>query len=120
MSISSIDRYIRTATVHSKRLFADSITPKQVLSRSPRMEIVFTESSKYLESDALERQNGDSGERSLMNMFIKEKRENEKDEEDMRQEEDNGRGNGKWHDAVRSEGSYTSLFPLFELIIPAR
>lgn len=84
------------------------------------MEIVFTESSKYLESDALERQNEDSGERSLMNMFIKEKRENEKDQEDMRQEEDNGRGNGKWHDAVRSEGSYTSLFPLFELIIPAR
>lgn len=35
MSISSIDRCIRTATVHSKRLFADSITPKQVLSRSP-------------------------------------------------------------------------------------
>lgn len=120
MSISSIDRYIRTATVHSKRLFADSITPKQVLSRSPRMEIVFTESSKYLESNTLERQNEDSGERSLMNMFIKEKRENEKDQEDMRQEEDNGRGNGKWHDAVRSEGSYTSLFPLFELIIPAR
>lgn len=84
------------------------------------MEIVFTESSKYFESDALERQNEDSGERSLMNMFIKEKRENEKDQEDMRQEEDNGRGNGKWHDAVRSEGSYTSLFPLFELIIPAR
>lgn len=110
MSISSIDRHIRTATVHSKRLFADSITPKQVLSRSPRMEIVFTESSKYLESGALERQNEDSGERSLMNMFIKEKRENEKDQEDMRQEEDNGRGNGIWHDAVRSEGSYTSSF----------
>lgn len=34
----------------------------------------------------------------------------EKNEEDMREEEDNGRGNGKWHDAMRSEGSYTSLF----------
>jgi len=28
----------------------------------------------------------------------------------VREEDDNGRGNGKWHDAVRSEGSYTSLF----------
>lgn len=122
MSISSIDRCIRI----QRQCIANAYSPIQSLLNKfylvrPRMEIVFTESSeKYLESDALERQNEDSGERSLMNMFIKEKRENEKDQEDMRQEEDNGRGNGKWHDAVRSEGSYTSLFPLFELIIPAR
>lgn len=61
------------------------------------------------------------GKRKPNEQVIKDKRKNEeKAEEDMREEEDNGRGNGKWHDAVRSEGSYTSLFLYFELIIFAR
>lgn len=79
---------------------------------------------EYLESDArfptgkiITR----TRERKPNKHVINDKRENEeKAEEDMPEEEDNGRGNGKWHDAMRSEGSYTLSFPLFELIILAR
>jgi len=70
------------------------------------MEIVFIKSSN-ISKVMLDRRYEDSEKRSLMN---KKKRKSKKDEEDMRQKEDNGRGNGKWHDAMRSEGSYTSLF----------
>lgn len=62
------------------------------------MEIVFTESSN-ISRVIFDRRNEDSGKKKP-NEVIKEKRKIEKDEEDMRQEEDNGRGNGKWHDAL--------------------
>lgn len=38
------------------------------------------------------------------------KQPRERMKKDVREKEDNGRGNGIWHDAMRSEGSYTSLF----------
>lgn len=53
----------------------------------------------------------DSGKRSLNERVIEEESEKTRRRMNkMREKKDNGRGNGIWHDAMRSEGSYTSLF----------
>lgn len=83
---------------------------KKVLPRSPRRKIVFIESST-ISRLTLDCWNEESGKRSLTN-YQNKKWENEKKmKKYVREEEDNERGNGKWHDDdMRSEGSYTFLF----------
>lgn len=104
-SIFSIDRYIQRQCIANNAHSPIRSLLKSFTSFAPQIKIVFTESNISSRSRT-------RGKKKPNEWVVGGKREKKKPRREMKKdvrEKDNGRGNGKWHDAMRSEGSYTHL-----------